>query len=118
VGDQGVEFATPPVLGDEDLDADHDEDVPLQFRRVDNILGPTSPQGWALRVLSQELHIINSDELKSFAEAEADPSWRRAMLEEMKATEDNGTWYLTSLPPEHCAIELKWVFKVKQDEHD
>jgi hypothetical protein len=40
------------------------------------------------------------------------------MLEEMKATEDNGTWYMTSLPPERCAIELKWVFKVKHDEHD
>jgi hypothetical protein len=43
VGDQGEEFATPSVLGEEDLDADHDEDVPLQFRRVDNILGSASP---------------------------------------------------------------------------
>jgi hypothetical protein len=118
VGDQGVEFATPPILRDEDLDADHDEDVPLRFHKVDNILGPASPQGWALRMLAQELHVVSLDEPGSFAEAEADPSWRRAMLEEMKAIEDNGTWYLTSLPPERRAIGLKWVFKVKRDEHD
>jgi hypothetical protein len=113
-----MEFATPPVLGDEHLDVDHDEDAPLQFCSVDNILGPASPQGWAPRVLAQELHAVSSDEPRSFIEAEVDPSWRRAMLEEMLAIEDNGTWYLTSLPPERRAIGLNSVFKVKRDEHD
>jgi hypothetical protein len=35
------------------------------------------------------------------------------MLTEMKAIEENGTWY----PPGHRAIGLKWIFKVKRDEH-
>jgi hypothetical protein len=39
------------------------------------------------------------------------------MLEEMKAIEDNGTWYLADLPLGRRAIGLKWVFKVKRDEH-
>jgi hypothetical protein len=38
------------------------------------------------------------------------------MLEEMRSIEENGTWYLSELPPGHCAIRLKWVFKVKRDE--
>jgi hypothetical protein len=40
------------------------------------------------------------------------------MLEEMEAIEDNGTWYLTSLPPKRRMIGLNWVFKVKRDKHD
>jgi hypothetical protein len=40
------------------------------------------------------------------------------MLEEMKAIEDNGTWYLADLLPGHRAIGLKWVFKVNRDEYN
>ena len=39
------------------------------------------------------------------------------MSEEMEAIEDNLTWRLTSLPPGHRAIGLKWVYKVKKDAH-
>jgi hypothetical protein len=88
------------------------------FHRVDNILRPTSSQGWAPRVLEQELHTVSLDEPGPFTEVEADPSWRRAMLEEMEAIEDNDTWYLTSLPPKRRVIGLNWVFKVKRDKHD
>jgi hypothetical protein len=38
-------------------------------------------------------------------------------MEEIKSIEKNDTWYLTDLPPYHRAIEVKWVFKVKRDEH-
>ncbi|WVZ50371.1 hypothetical protein U9M48_001629 [Paspalum notatum var. saurae] len=33
-----VQFVTPPIAVDEELDADHDDDVPLRFRTVENIL--------------------------------------------------------------------------------
>jgi hypothetical protein len=39
------------------------------------------------------------------------------MEEERQAIEDNGTWTLTDLPQGRRAIGLKWVFKVKKDEH-
>ena len=39
------------------------------------------------------------------------------MLEEMKAIEENETWELID-PPLGCRpIGLKWVYKVKRDEH-
>jgi hypothetical protein len=39
------------------------------------------------------------------------------MLEEMKSIEENSTWELVD-PPRGCRlIGLKWVFKVKRDEH-
>jgi hypothetical protein len=69
------------------------------------------------RVLADELHVVSSDEPSSFEDAEQDPGWRRAMLEEMKSIEDNDTWYLADLSSGHRAIGLKWVYKVKRDEH-
>ena len=40
------------------------------------------------------------------------------MLEEMKVIEENETWQLID-PPLGCrSISLKWVYKVKWDEHD
>jgi hypothetical protein len=109
---QIVELVTPPVLREEDLDADHDEDAPLWFRNMDNILGPVSPCGLAPRALPHELHVMSSDETTSFAEAKWDPCCRRAMFEEMKAIEDNEMWYLEDLPLGRHTIGLKWIFKV------
>jgi hypothetical protein len=39
------------------------------------------------------------------------------MTEEMKSITDNATWELADLPPGFRAIGLKWVYKVKRDEH-
>ena len=37
---QGIEFASPPSAGaNEQLDNDHNDDVPLWFRHIDNVLG-------------------------------------------------------------------------------
>lgn len=117
-GAQAVEFATPPSRVDSStLDADHDDNVPLRFRRMDNILGETSPRGLAPRVLAGELHAVSSDDPFSFADAEHDPSWRKAMLEEMKSIEENHTWSLADLPPEGVVQSVSSVFKVKWDEH-
>jgi hypothetical protein len=101
---------------EEDLDIDHDEDAPLCLRQIVDILGPALPRGLARRVLTEELHVVSSDEPSSFVEAEKSLHWRRAMLEEMRSIEENGTWYLSELPPGRRAIGLKWVFKVKRDE--
>ena len=39
------------------------------------------------------------------------------MLEEMKAIEENETWELIDPPPGYRPIDLKWMYKVKGDEH-
>jgi hypothetical protein len=107
-----VEQGSPPPIRDEDLDADHDEDAPIQVWLIEDVLGPAPAPG-----LAQELHAVSSDEPNSFEEAELDLCWRWTMLEEMKAIEDNNTWHLADLPPGRHAIGLKWIFKVKRDEH-
>jgi hypothetical protein len=39
------------------------------------------------------------------------------MIEEMDSIEENGTWSLINIPPGRKPIGVKWVFKVKRDEH-
>lgn len=112
-----VEFVSPPSSLSSGLDADHD-DAPLRFRALDNVLGPTTPPGFANR----EIHVAAllaeiGEEPGSFAEAEQQECWRRAMIEEMQSIEENSTWQLVDLPAGHRAITLKWVYKVKRDEH-
>ncbi|WVZ87322.1 hypothetical protein U9M48_033977 [Paspalum notatum var. saurae] len=79
---------------------------------MDNILGLGSPLGLADRELPQELLVAIGDELGSVEEAKASKEWCTAMLEEMASIEENKT-----LPRGHRAIGLKWVFKLKRDEH-
>lgn len=55
------------------------------------------------------------EEPTSFAEAEKEGCWRRAMLEEMQSIEGNGTWSLVDLLVGCKPIGLKWVFKIKRD---
>ena len=39
--------------------------------------------------------------------------WFSAMQTEMSCLETNHTWTLASLPPDHVAIKVRWVYKVK-----
>ena len=41
------------------------------------------------------------------------PGWRNAMIKEMDALTDNGTWSLVCLPTVKKAISCRWVFTVK-----
>jgi hypothetical protein len=66
---------------------------------------------------NQSLLIASAEEPTSIVEAEQDPSWHRAMEEELKAITDYGTWTFTKLPQGRKAIRLKWVFKVMKNEH-
>jgi hypothetical protein len=113
-----VQFVSPPPNLDEGLDADHDEDAPLRFRPVDDVVGPGTPPGPIERDLGENrLLAISAEEPASLIQAKQEACWRRAMEEELQAIEDNGTWTLTDLPQGWRAIGLKWVFKVKKDEH-
>jgi hypothetical protein len=85
---------------------------------MENIVGDSAAPGMVNRVLDNvELLLTSAEEPPTFAEAEREANWRKAMLEEMKSIEENSTWELVD-PPRGCGtIGLKWVFKVKRDEH-
>ena len=87
-----IEFASPPSDITEFMDAFH-EGEEVRFRRLDDIVGGTGPSGLAGRVFNdQELLLVSVEEPPTFALAEHDGNWRLAMLEEMKAIEENETW--------------------------
>jgi hypothetical protein len=100
---------------DENLDANHDDDAPLRFRSMSNI--PVTPGFVPRAPVAKELHVVSSDEPPSFTEAEHNLSWRKVMMEEMDSIKENGTWSLVDLPPGRKLIGVKWVFKVKRNEH-
>jgi hypothetical protein len=102
-----VDFATPPSNVQDYVDAFHEEDEELRFRLVIDVLGPSSLPGLAERDLEQgELLLVSAEEPATFKEAEKNPSWRKAMDEEMKSIEDNKTWQLVDLPAGHSPIGL------------
>jgi hypothetical protein len=58
-GAEVVEFASPPGENGDNLDANYDKDDPLQYQRIDSILGPASPVGFVPRVLvAEELLVV------------------------------------------------------------
>ena len=112
----GIEFVSPPS-GELDLDDDHNDDAPLRFRTLDNVLGASSPPGFDQRDPAEELMVAVGEEPVTVEEAKHNEEWCAAMVEEMVSIEHNKTWSLVDLPPGHRAIGLKWVFKLKHDEH-
>ena len=86
-----IEFASPPSDITEFVDAFH-EGEEVRFRRLDDIVGGIGPLGLASRLLNNaELLLVSAEEPPTFALVERDENWRRAMLEEMKAIEENET---------------------------
>jgi hypothetical protein len=113
-----VQLAMPPTeVHEDDLDAEHDNNVPLWFHTVNNILGGASVPGLAHRGYDDVLNLASVDEPASFREAEQEESWREAMRAEIKAIEENCTSELEELPARHRAIGLKWVYKIKRNEN-
>jgi hypothetical protein len=111
-----AEFASPPSI-EPNLDDNHDEEASLRFRTSDNVLGPAAVPGLAERMFQEELHAVSAEEPVSLEEAARDPSWCTAMVEELRSIEENYMWGVVDLLSSHRSIGLKWVFKVKKDEH-
>jgi hypothetical protein len=57
------------------------------------------------------------DEPATAEEALKTEEWRAAMMEELGSIKENKTWSFVDLPWGQKAISLKWVFKLKHDEH-
>ncbi|RVW51460.1 Retrovirus-related Pol polyprotein from transposon TNT 1-94 [Vitis vinifera] len=73
-------------------DPSSDLDLPISLRKasIDSILAP-----------------------KTVIEALNHPGWKNAMLEEIRALEDNHTWKLVDLPQGKTIVDCKWVFAIK-----
>jgi hypothetical protein len=117
----GVHYDNPLFdIDDEHLDADYNNE-PLRFRSMSELIGPAVPPGQVLRELSSSesdrLFAISAKELTTVVEAVQEMLWRRAMMDELRTIKENNTWELTKLPSSRRAIGLKWVFKVKKNEH-
>lgn len=74
------------------MDADHDEDAPLRFRTVDEVVGPGSPPGIAVRDLGGGLLLaISTEEPASLAQAKMEVHGRQAMEEELSSIQENNS---------------------------
>ena len=51
----------------------------------------------------------------TFEEAYQEDKWKKAMKKEINSIIKNNTWKLTTLPKEHNAIGVKWIFKTKRN---
>jgi hypothetical protein len=65
---------------------------------------------------SQETHHVPESFEEAMASTDAD-MWREAMRVEIESLMSNNTWELTDLPVGRKAIDGKWVFKIKYNEH-
>jgi hypothetical protein len=115
VGDYGK-----PAIDEENLDTDHDN-APLRLRATNDIIRAAPTPSFAERALGtgggDHLFMISTEEPSSVTQVAQETHWRTAMEEELHAIEENKTWVLTYLPPGRQAIGLKWVFRVKKNEH-
>jgi len=50
---------------------------------------------------------------KSVGDTLAHPGWRQAMLDEMNALQNNGTWELVPLPSWKFVVGCRWIFAIK-----
>jgi len=81
------------------VDAAFHDGEEVRFRTMDNLVGDSAALGLASWLLGdQELLLVSAEEPPTFAQAERDANWRAAMLEDMKAIEENETWELIDPP--------------------
>nr|KYP56633.1 hypothetical protein KK1_002877 [Cajanus cajan] len=60
------------------------------------------------------LSLSITTEPTSFLEANKQQCWKDAMVVELKALEDNGTWIIVDRPPDVTPVGNKWVYKIKR----
>ena len=88
-----IEFLSPPSTGaSQHQDADHNEDVPLRYHDIDNMLGPATPPRFTARELEDHLLLASEAEPATFKEALEHENWRHTILDEFTSIEANNTW--------------------------
>lgn len=110
----------PPSMLPSSCDPAPSDDLPIALRKgkrkctypVSSFISyhQLSPSTYAFITSLESTSIPNS-----VHEALSHPGWQNAMIEEMTALDDNGTWDLVSRPAGKKAIGCKWVFAVKMN---
>ena len=67
-----MQFVSPPSQVGNDLDADHDDEGPLRYRRVSNVFGSGPLPGFANRDVHEDILLIKVEETTSFTQVEKD----------------------------------------------
>jgi hypothetical protein len=110
-----VEFVSPPT-GTPSIDEDA-YGAPLWFRSLADLVGGVSRHNGTDIQLREELLAAIRDEPATTDEALKSKDWHPVLVDELESIKENKTWSLVNLPRGHKAIGLKWVFKLKHDEH-
>jgi hypothetical protein len=112
---KAVKYATPlAAMPNIDVEV---EGAPLRFRTMADLLGAAPQQDAPDTQLREELLAVISDEPNTVEVAMKSKAWHAAMMDELGSIRENKTWSLADLPRGHKVISLKWVFKLKHDEH-
>jgi hypothetical protein len=105
-----------PLSGSSNLDAKAGS-APLKFRSLDSVLRQAPLVGSVDGRLTEVLLASIDGEPSLAEEAVRDHHWKAAMLDELESIRENMTGSMAELPGGHHPIGLKWVFKLKCDEH-
>jgi hypothetical protein len=106
---------TTPLADMPDID-EKEEGAPLRFRTLADL--PRNGQRVEADTrLTEELLEAIGDEPATVEEALKCKPWHTTMMEELGSIKENRTCTLVDLPRGHKLIGLKWVFKLKHDEH-
>lgn len=57
--------------------------------------------------------VTNIENDLQFSQTCKDQRWIEAMESEMASIRKMKTWQLVELPPGHCAMTARWIFKIK-----
>lgn len=94
---------------EEGLKRDSDNGDPEEEIHQENEVRSHGPERY-------EVNLVELSEPMTYEEAvtgENAEQWGRAIKEELRAHDKNGTWRLTTLPKGKSTIGYKWVFKIK-----
>ncbi|KAJ9689557.1 hypothetical protein PVL29_014974 [Vitis rotundifolia] len=115
-----VTIDTCPVPAPSSSDPSSDLDLPISLRKGKRQCKSTNSianfVSYDHLSSSSSVFVASIDSIsapKTVTEALNHPGWKNAMLEEIRALEDNHTWKLSDLPQGKKVVGCKWVFVVK-----
>ncbi|GJU00703.1 zinc finger, CCHC-type containing protein [Tanacetum coccineum] len=114
---------TPPTYNYNPHSEEAEEATSSSTKRSENGFDDTPVRGFKYlteiyenaRIVETESLLFTEEEPRNYKEASIDKKWIEAMKIELDSINKNNTWTLTTLPTNHKAIGLKWVFKTKRD---
>ncbi|GJT88810.1 zinc finger, CCHC-type containing protein [Tanacetum coccineum] len=113
----------PPTYNYNPHSEEEEEATSSSTKRSENGFDDTTVRGFKdlteiynnAREVETENLLFTEEEPRNYKEASTDKKWIEAMEIELDSINKNNTWTLTTLPMNHKAIGLKWVFKTKRD---